>query len=90
MEATDRNKQTGIKSPFPNKSDSIFQFPSIIDGQVTLSGIPVRPIAAALGQPIPADQVSSVASQMTSHMSNVMSPTILFSPKPVATLNAVS
>ena len=74
----------GFMSPFRSKSDSIFQFPTLVDGQMTFSGIPVHPIAAALGQPIPADQVSSVASQLTSHMSSVASPLTLLTPKLVA------
>jgi len=80
----------GFMSPFRSKSDSVFQFPTLVDGQMTFSGIPVHPIAAALGQPIPADQVSSVASQLTSHMSNVASPLTLLTPKLVATMNTTN
>ena len=71
----------------PTKTSTVFQFPTVVNGQMTFAGVPVRPIAAALGQPIPADQVSSVASQLTSHMSNVASPMNLMSPKSLATLN---
>ena len=69
------------------KTSTIFQFPTVVNGQMTLAGVPVRPIAAALGQPIPADQVSSVASQLTTHMSNVSSPITLMSPQLMASLN---
>lgn len=51
---------------------------------MTFAGVPVRPIAAALGQPIPADQVNNVATQLTTHMSNVSSPINLLSPNAVA------
>ena len=61
-------------SLFTSASATVFQFPTIVNGQTLISGVPVRPVAAALGQPIPADQVSTVASQLTSHMSNVTSP----------------
>jgi len=53
----------------PTTNETIFQFPTIVNGQVMLSGIPVRPFAAALGQPIPVDQVGTVASRLTPHMS---------------------
>ena len=84
------NLPNGFMSPFRCKSDSIFQFPTVVDGQMTFSGIPVHPIAAALGQPIPADQVSSVASQLTSHMSNAASPMALLTPKLVATITSTN
>ena len=67
------------------KAGTIFQFPTVVNGQMTFSGVPVKPIAAALGQPIPADQVCSVASQLTSHMSSVASP--MMSPKQVTSPN---
>ncbi|CAK8689571.1 uncharacterized protein LOC143459272 [Clavelina lepadiformis] len=73
-------------SPASLKSSTVFQFPSVVNGQMTFAGVPVRPIAAALGQPIPANQVSSVASQLTSHMSSVASPMNLLSPKSIASL----
>ena len=66
------------------KQNTIFQFPTLVNGQMTFAGVPVRPIAAALGQPIPADQVNNVASQLTSHMSNVSSPINLMSPSAMA------
>ena len=73
-------------SPAISRSGTVFQFPTVVNGQMMFAGVPVRPIAAALGQPIPADQVSSVASQLTSHMSTVASPLTLLSPNSLATL----
>ena len=55
----------------PNSNQSIFQFPTLVNGQMTLGGVPVRPIAAALGQPIPASRVSTVASELSFKMSSV-------------------
>nr|NP_001116439.1 Elk protein [Ciona intestinalis]BAE06397.1 transcription factor protein [Ciona intestinalis] len=70
------------------KAGSVFQFPTVVNGQMTFAGVPVRPIAAALGQPIPANQVSSVASQLTSHMTGVASPLNLVSSSAVTTLTS--
>lgn len=61
-------------SVFKSVADHVLQFPTIVNGQTMFSGVPFRPVAAALGQPIPVDHMSSVASQLTSHMSKVTSP----------------
>nr|CAB3242113.1 ELK protein [Phallusia mammillata] len=88
-ESNDRRSEDSSEtgsSPSSCRSSTVFQFPSVVNGQMTFAGVPVRPIAAALGQPIPVSQVSSVASQLTSHMSGVASPLTLLSPNSLATL----
>ncbi|XP_039262540.2 uncharacterized protein LOC120338695 isoform X1 [Styela clava] len=64
----------------PNSNQTIFQFPTIVNGQMTLAGVPVRPIAAALGHPIPASHVSTVATQLSSKITSVSSPLTQQSP----------
>lgn len=83
--SSEDGSETG-SSPNSCRSSTVFQFPTVVNGQMTFAGVPVRPIAAALGQPIPVSQVSSVASQLTSHMSGVASPLTLLSPNSLATL----
>lgn len=67
-------------SKSPNSNQTIFQFPTMVNGQMTLAGVPVRPIAAALGHPIPASHVSTVATQLSSKITSVSSPLTQQSP----------
>uniref|UniRef100_H2YWC2 ETS domain-containing protein n=1 Tax=Ciona savignyi TaxID=51511 RepID=H2YWC2_CIOSA len=83
----DGQKGEGECNP-DQKCSSVFQFPTVVNGQMTFAGVPVRPIAAALGQPIPANQVSSVASQLTSHMTGVASPLNLIYSSAATTLTS--
>ena len=67
------NKTEENQSPVFSAFHSAFCFPTVVNGQIRFSGIPVQPIAAAWGHPVPFNQVSSIASKLTSHMSCVTS-----------------